>query len=191
MSEAGNRTNVKVMVECSLMIAIGTALAQIKIFTLPNEGSITLFSMLPFIMVSFRHGVRWGLLTGLANSFLQMLLGGIPAVPAGTLFSFVMMILLDYILAFMVLGLAGAFAKPIKSRMAGVAVGTLAVCVLRFLCAFVSGVLIWGVYAPEGMDPALYSFVYNISYMAPETIITIAAAIALYKLMPKLFGGAN
>ncbi len=191
MSETGNKTNVKIMVECALMIAIGTALAQIKIFTLPNEGSITLFSMLPFIMVSFRHGVRWGLLTGFVNSLLQMLLGGIPAVPAGTLFSFLMMILLDYILAFMVLGLAGMFAKPFKSRVLGIAAGTLTACTLRFLCAFVSGVLIWGVYAPDEMGPVTYSFLYNISYMAPETIITITATIALYKLMPKLFSSVS
>ena len=31
--------------------------------------------MLPFILVSFRHGVKWGLATGFVNSLLQMLLG--------------------------------------------------------------------------------------------------------------------
>lgn len=46
------------------MIALGTILANIKIYELPNGGSITLFSMVPFILVSFRHGVKWGLFTG-------------------------------------------------------------------------------------------------------------------------------
>ncbi len=191
MSETKAMSNVRVMVECALMIAIGTLLAQIKLFTLPNEGSITMFSMLPFIMVSFRHGVRWGIMTGFANSILQMLLGGVPAVPAGTLSSLALMILLDYVLAFTLLGLAGLFARPFKNRIAGIVVGTLAACVMRFLCAFFSGVVIWGVYAPEGMAPALYSFTYNASYMIPETVITIVAALAVYKIMPKFFAEAS
>ncbi len=191
MSETKKMSNVRVMVECALMIAIGTILAQIKLFTLPNEGSITMFSMLPFILVSFRHGVRWGIMTGFTNSILQMLLGGVPAVPAGTLSSFALMILLDYVLAFTLLGLAGLFARPFKNRMIGIVVGTLAACLMRFLCAFFSGVAIWRVYAPEGMAPSLYSFTYNASYMVPETIITIVAALAIYKIMPKLFAEAS
>ena len=68
-------TKTRIMVECALMIALGTILANIKIYELPNGGSITLFSMVPFILVSFRHGVKWGLFTGFVNSLLQMLLG--------------------------------------------------------------------------------------------------------------------
>ena len=53
-------TKTRIMVECALMIALGTILANIKIYELPNGGSITLFSMVPFILVSFRHGVEVG-----------------------------------------------------------------------------------------------------------------------------------
>ena len=72
MSKTYSKT--RTLVECALMIALGTVLANIKIYSLPNGGSITLFSMLPFIMISFRHGVKWGLFTGFVNSLLQMLL---------------------------------------------------------------------------------------------------------------------
>ena len=68
-------TKTRIMVECALMIALGTILANIKIYELPNGGSITLFSMVPFILVSFRHGVKWGLFPGFVNCLLQMLLG--------------------------------------------------------------------------------------------------------------------
>ena len=61
MSKTYSKT--RTLVECALMIALGTVLANIKIYELPNGGSITLFSMLPFIMISFRHGVKWGLFT--------------------------------------------------------------------------------------------------------------------------------
>ena len=73
MSKTTSKT--RILVECALMIALGTVLANIKIFELANGGSITLFSMVPFILVSFRHGAKWGLFTGFVNSLLQMLLG--------------------------------------------------------------------------------------------------------------------
>ena len=59
MSKTYSKT--RTLVECALMIALGTVLANIKIYELPNGGSITLFSMLPFVLLSFRHGVKWGL----------------------------------------------------------------------------------------------------------------------------------
>ena len=91
MSKSYSKT--RVLVECALMVAIGTVLANIKIFTMPNGGSVTLLSMLPFVLVSFRHGVKWGLFTGLVNGCLQMLLG-FYAPPAPGLLPLVGMILL-------------------------------------------------------------------------------------------------
>ena len=110
MSKTYSKT--RTLVECALMIALGTVLANIKIFEMPT-GSITLLSMLPFILVSYRHGTKWGLFTGFVNSLLQMLLG-FYAPPAPGLLPLVGMILLDYVLAFTLLGLAGAIAKPFK-----------------------------------------------------------------------------
>ena len=56
MSKTYSKT--RILVECALMIAIGTVLSNIKIFTMPNGGSVTLLSMLPFVLVSFRHRLR-------------------------------------------------------------------------------------------------------------------------------------
>ena len=171
-------TKTRIMVECALMIALGTILANIKIYELPNGGSITLFSMVPFILVSFRHGVKWGLFTGFVNSLLQMLLG-FYAPPAPGLLPLVGMILLDYV-----------FAKPFKNKLVGVAVGSAAVCVLRFLCSFLSGVLIWGNLS-DGLPAWIYSLTYNGSYMLPEGIMTTIAVVLLYKAAPQLFSANN
>ena len=164
MSKTYSKT--RTLVECALMIALGTVLANIKIFEMPNGGSITLLSMLPFIL-------------------LQMLLG-FYAPPAPGLLPLVGMILLDYVLAFTLLGLAGAIAKPFKNRLVGVAVGTAAVCGIRFLCSFLSGVLIWGNLS-DGLPAWTYSLTYNGSYMLPETILTTVAAVLIYKAAPQLF----
>ena len=176
MSKTYSKT--RTLVECALMIALGTVLANIKIFEMPNGGSITLLSMLPFILVSYRHGTKWGLFTGFVNSLLQMLLG-FYAPPAPGLLPLGGMILLDS-------GLAGAIAKPFKNRLVGVAVGTAAVCGIRFLCSFLSGVLIWGNLS-DGLPAWIYSLTYNGSYMLPETILTTVAAVLIYKAAPQLF----
>ena len=183
MSKTYSKT--RTLVECALMIALGTVLANIKIYSLPNGGSITLFSMLPFIMISFRHGAKWGLFTGFVNSLLQMLLG-FYAPPAPGFLPLVGTILLDYVLAFTVLGLACVFAKPFHNRLVGVGVGTAVVCFLRFLCSFFSGVLIWGNLS-DGLPAWTYSLTYNGSYMLPETIMTTVAAVLICKVAPQLF----
>ena len=187
MSKTYSKT--RTLVECALMIALGTVLANIKIYSLPNGGSITLFSMLPFIMISFRHGVKWGLFTGFVNSLLQMLLG-FYAPPAPGLLPLVGMILLDYVLAFTLLGLACAIAKPFSNKLVGVGVGTSVVCFIRFMCSFLSGVLIWGNLS-DGLPAWTYSLTYNGSYMLPETIMTTIAAVLIYKAAPQLFRAQN
>ena len=116
-------SKTRTLVECALMIALGTVLANIKIYELPNGGSITLFSMLPFILISFRHGAKWG---GAVHRLRQQPFAdaaGFYAPPAPACWPLVGMILLDYVLAFTLLGLAGAIAKPFSNRLVGVAVG--------------------------------------------------------------------
>ena len=178
-------SKTRILVECALMIAIGTVLANVKIYELPNGGSVTLLSMLPFVLISFRHGVKWGVFTGFVNSLLQMLLG-FWAPPVPTFLYFLGEVLLDYVLAFMALGLADLFARPFHNRMVGVAFGTFMAGFLRFLCSFLSGVLVWG-NLNEGLSAWTYSLFYNASYMLPETLLTMAAAVLVCKAAPQLF----
>lgn len=180
---------IHIVVECALMVALGTVLAMIKFSSLPQGGSVTAASMVPFLIVSYRHGVKWGLLSGFVNALLQMLLGGIypPVAPGVT--GYVAEILLDYLLAYMVVGLAHVFYKPFKNlnKMLGIGVSAFICCLLRFICAFVSGFLVWADLASDGIGAVTYSLSYNAGYMIPETIITVAVACLLYKFAPKLF----
>ena len=50
---------------------------------------------------------------------------------------------------------------------------------VRFLCHFITGVVIWGQWAPEGMGKFLYSLVYNGSYMLPELVLTVVISALL------------
>ena len=169
---------VRALCEGGILIALSLVLGMIKVFELPQGGSISL-EMLPLLLFCVRWGVGWGFLGCFAFGVLQVFIQG--AVSYGW-----QSILLDYVLAFTLLGLAGAIAKPFANRMAGVAVGTAAVCALRFLCSFLSGVLIWGNLS-DGLPAWIYSLTYNGSYMLPETILTTVAAVLIYKAAPQLF----
>ena len=184
-----NTSRTRILVECALLLALGTVLAQIKLFRMPSGGSVTAASMVPFIMVSFRHGTKWGVITGIANCLLQILLGGLYTPPAGTFIALVGSIAFDYAIAYIALGFADMFAKPFgkEKRTAGILFGTFMVCLIRFLCGFISGFLIWASLAADGFGAVVYSLGYNASYLVPETAITMLVMFVLYKKAPSLF----
>ena len=184
-----NTSNTRILAECAVLIALGTILAQLKVYEMPNGGSITAASMVPFILISLRHGPRWGMLSGFANSLLQMLLGGLWPTPAGTATAMVLEVLLDYLIPFTALGLAWFFAKPFgeKKKAQGILFGTFCVCLLRFLAHFFSGIVVWGSITQDGIGGVIYSLTYNGSFMSVETVITLVVIGLLYKSAPKLF----
>lgn len=177
-------SKTRILVECALMIALATILSKIEIPLWMQGGSITLVSMLPILIVSFRHGVGWGVLTAFAHSLIQLTMGFHNVLYATTLAAQIGCILLDYVLAYTVLGFAKAFGRPFSNRVAAVAAGSGAVIFLRFLCSFASGILLWSGYAPEGTPVWIYSLTYNGGYMLPELILTVAAAVLLEKNAP-------
>ncbi len=163
--------NVRIMVEAGVMIALALVLDNIKIFTMPQGGSITLGSMIPIMIFSFRWGGLNGIKAGIAFGILQFLLGGKSLHPAS--------IILDYVLAWGMVGCAGFFSGNIKKIILGIIIGIFG----RFLCSYASGVLIYYMYAPEGMSPYLYSLIYNGSYLGVEAIIAVAVISMLYKYL--------
>ena len=151
------RFNTRVLAEVSVLVALSLVLNFIKVYQLPQGGSITLASMVPVLLISFRRGPKVGVFSGVVFGMAQMLLDGWFYSPVG--------MILDYPLAFGALGLAGIFRK---TPLIGVVVSL----ATRFLSHFISGVVFFGMYAPEGMSPLIYSAVYNGSYMLPEMVIS-------------------
>lgn len=167
------------MTECAVMLALATALSYVTVYTLPMGGSITAFSQVPIVVIGYRHGYKWGLGTGLVYGILQMLLQGLGnfAYVSG-ITAYLILILMDYLIAFMSLGLGGALFSRHKSAIS-VGVAAAVGSALRFICHFVSGVTIWGDYAGGWQNVWIYSLTYNGSYMLAECIITVVGAIAL------------
>ena len=167
------------MVEGALMVALTVVLDLLPLPSWPQGGSITV-AMIPVIYYSYRRGARWGLMAGLVHAAVQMLLGWY-APPAGTIWATLLCILLDYVLAFALLGGAELISRPFakRFRLIGYGIGALCVTLIRFVCSFLSGVLLWGSYAPEGMNVWIYSLGYNASYMIPTAILTTVLTVVL------------
>ena len=173
---------IQILVECAVMIALGAVLSLVKVYEAPLGGSVTLFSMLPVIMISIRRGTKVGIAASFVYSLTQLFMGLASLMSWGlTPFTWFGAIAFDYILAFTVLGLAGIFKKKGTPGILG---GVALACGLRFVCHFISGTIFFGALAPENWNFVFYSLVYNGAYMAPEFILTSIGAAFLFAADP-------
>ncbi len=172
----------RMIVESALMVALATGLSVVKLLDLPYGGSVTVASMLPLIIIAYRHGVKWGLLTGVVYGAIQQLLGLDNLSYVTTWQSVLAVILLDYIIAYTVTGLGGMFKQAMPQHRA-LTVGALIVCILRYACHVLSGATVWAGLSIPTSAALAYSFGYNATYMIPETIVTVAAAYYIGSLL--------
>lgn len=179
MSNINSKT--RIMTESAVMIALATVLSYIRVFELPMGGTITAFSQVPIVIIGYRHGWKWGAFTGVVYGLLQMILQGlgnfayVSGIPA-----YLVLIFMDYVLAFGSLGLGGAFFRNgISNQSLGIGLGAAAASIMRFVCHFISGVTIWGDYADGWSGVWVYSLTYNGSYMLAECIVTVIGTAAL------------
>lgn len=152
----------KQLVFCAISIALAFVTSYIKFAKLPFGGSITLFSMFFICFAGYLYGAKTGVLTGLVYGILQFL--------QDPYFYSIGQFLLDYPLAFACLGLAGLF----RTKKAGLQIGIFVGVFGRYLCHVLSGYIFFGMYAPEGMNPLIYTLGYNLTYILPELIATLA-----------------
>ena len=106
------------LVEGAVMVAFAVILSLLKILELPYGGSVTVCSMLPILIIAYRHGVGFGSFTALVYGVVQMLLGMKNVLYFTTPLSIAAVIVLDYILAFAALGLGGTFRKVVRRQAA-------------------------------------------------------------------------
>lgn len=163
----------KKLTNSAIMIALSLVLAFFAVFKAPNGGDVTIGSMVPIIIISFMYSSKWGIFTAVCYTVLNMIFKGVvTTLPTEGITTYFLMILLDYILAFGVFGLAGFFYRLMKKTRFAMCASAFIVSFLRYVCHFLSGIILWGSYAPEGQPVWLYSLIYNGGYMIPEIIIT-------------------
>lgn len=172
MSISRKTWTAKSLAYAALSIALSFVLSYVKMFEMPQGGSVTLASMLPIMLFSAVYGIGPGLLAGAAIGLLQYLQGGWFVHPV--------QFLLDYPLAFALIGLAGLYKVLPKSWQSWSLYACMALGALgRALSATLAGILYWET-APWA------SLVYNGTYLIPDTLICILVAIFVGKRVMKI-----
>ena len=211
------KTKTKRLTESAMLLAVAIVLELVsKMFIpeMPFGGQITLVSMLPVVLISYRHGVKWGLISGVAYALLEMAIGAKTVAAAfqpgyfgdGTMIvNALIMCVLDYLVAFTVLGLGGVFRNRIRKTGVGLMCGSLVALGARYVAHIASGYILfsgwaewfftqegfpaWGAQLVQSLSPEMlglvYSVVYNGMYMLPEIVITAVVALLLGRI-PKI-----
>lgn len=210
-----NKKNLYWLVESAIMLALAIVLEMVSKSVIPKMafgGQITIVSMLPIVLVGWKYGIGKGLVTGFVYSLAEMLIG----IADGTISAAflppeqdglgvgkaILMLILDYLLAYTVIGLGAMYKKIIKKEWLSLALGAFTVLVFRYLSHITSGYILYGAWAEwfftqdgfyswgqtilntfSGNALSLvYSIIYNGFYMIPEIIITTIVAVIIGKI---------
>ncbi|MFR9293718.1 MAG: energy-coupled thiamine transporter ThiT [Turicibacter sanguinis] len=174
-------SKTKKLVEMSILVALAFVLDYgANIYSgwfWPFGGSISI-SLVPLAIIAFRYGWVAGFLGGFTMGLLQLLTGAYIMHPIQVLF--------DYPLPYAVLGFAGFFASKVNAVEVGrrslyiwlaTGIGSIA----RLVCHIISGVVFFADYAPEGMNPVVYSVGYNTPFVLASYILSAIILVILYK----------
>ena len=172
--------------ECGILVAAAVVISFLQIpWFWANGGSIS-FVAVPLVLIGYRHGVSWGFGACMAYGLVDCIVGG--GLGWG-----IISVLLDYVLAYGAMGVAGLFRKKgLLSLELGVLFGSLA----RFAVHFIAGVTAWRIAVGDtteifgmtfGADAsAVYSLLYNGSYMLPNLLLSLAAMPLIYPAIKKI-----
>ena len=150
------RLTIYEIVNISLVIALTVLLNEIRLYHFPQGGSVTLGGMVPLLLLTHCYGMRIGMLGGFLYGLILIVQDPFILHPVQVLF--------DYPLPYMAVGLAALLPRHIIASAVVVFAG-------KFLCHFISGIVFFASYAPEGMSPVLYSLMVNLSLQVPECVI--------------------
>ncbi len=212
-------TTVRRLTTSAVMLALATVLAAvcalIPFLNFYFGGGITIASMLPIVLISYMYGVKWGFFASFTYSVIQILMDLSLGTSGSTLIPLfmpqsedykglaaaILILFIDYFVAYTVLGIGGIFRS--KSKTKALALGAVAALSLRYLAHILSGYIFYGAWAErffenkgiyeivgktvlenfEGRSLSLiYSICYNGCYMIPEIIITAIAAAIVSRL---------
>jgi thiamine transporter len=168
------KSTTRSLVYAAVCVALSFALSYIRLFKLPQGGSVTFASALPIMLYSYMFGIRKGVAAGLIYGILQAIQDPWIIHPA--------QFILDYPVAFSAFGLAGLMKevklfskKPVLNFVLGGAIGG----IIRYICHVFSGIFAFSSYAAEGYGAVTWSFLYNTFALVDLLIVLVAGGIML------------
>ncbi len=170
-----NLEHTKSIVYAAICIALSFALSYVRLFRLPQGGSVTLCSLLPLMIYSYVFGVRKGVVAALIFGLMQAVSDPWIIHP--------IQFLLDYPIAFGFIGLTGIFKDngifkkiPALQLVLGAIVG----CLLRYSAHIFSAIFAFGVYAAEaGYSAVAWAFLYN-AFCLVDMALALAAGVIMF-----------
>jgi thiamine transporter len=176
------------MTEGALIVAVSVALSYIPL-NLPNAAFDLSLGLIPLGVYALRRGLVPGLASGFVWGLLLIVLGK-------AYFMAPLQVLLEYPAAFALGGMGGLFSKRLRHALADKNAGRVAAAVVfagiiaacaRWFVHFWVGVFVWGVYAPEGQSPYVYSGIMNGASAAANAVMLVAALTMIAKTFPWVF----
>lgn len=149
----------------AMCIAISFVLSCIKLFRMPQGGSVTPAAMLPLIMFCMACGPVQGLAVGCAFGLLQLIEDPYVIHP--------IQLILDYPAAYGAMCVAClANLLPEKAKYFRLPLGVVLGYLARLVMAVLSGVIFFAEYAGD-QNVLLYSLGYNAAYLFWEVLIAV------------------
>lgn len=167
------RFDTKSLAYAGVCVAMSFALSYIKLWEMPQGGSVTLMSLLPVMIYSYMFGAKKGVFAGFVYGILQAVQDPWLIHPA--------QFLLDYPVAFSTVGLASLF-RDVKAfekiPQVSFTLGAVIASLFRFVSHVLSGVFAFEAYA-GGKNVWIYSLGYN-SFVFIDIAIVIVAGILVF-----------
>ena len=154
----------------AMCLAMSFVLSMIKLFRMPQGGSVTPAAMLPLILFAMAFGPAQGLVVGCAYGLLQLIEDPYVIHP--------IQLLVDYPMAFGALALCCLARRLPGGDLPKLPVGVLLGYLGRYLMAVLSGVVFFAEYAGE-QNALVSSLVYNISYLGVEAVLACLISVPL------------
>lgn len=171
----------KTIVYLAMFMGLTVILSWVnKFFPEMAQGGTVSIDIIAIFVCAYLMGPGYGVICGVGTAILQFALGMASFYGPWS-------VLLDYVLPLAVCGLA-SLIKTTKIKNVEIYWGIIFSMILKFLCHFASGAFLFGAYAPEGMNPMVYSLGYNLPYNLATLVVCLIVMPLLY---PRIAKGAK
>jgi len=167
-------------------MSFGMILSFFPLFKMPFGGSINLGESVPFIFFSLKYGYKSGtkvcILYGILKIFISF---NFP--PSQSALCFFIVILFDYILPYAFLGFSSFFTRRISNINFSFVVMILVSGLVKLISTVFSGVFVWRQYVPSGELVFPFVFLYNLSYILPQSLVCLLECFAINRFFKNKF----
>ncbi len=167
--------DTRAIVYGAMCVAMSFALSYIRVYKLPQGGTVTFASLLPLMIYSVMFGTRRGIMACIIYGTLQSIQDPFIIHPV--------QFLLDYTVAYGFIGMSGIFVgkgfSKGKKSVIGFMLGGIVAVLLRYACHVLSGAFAFSDWAEEGYTLWTWTFSYN-AFALIDMVICLAVGSLLF-----------